>query len=89
MARSLLRAFPIQQLLQQPQQTRSWELAEPVEGFESLTPVQGELTVRHGHSFLEVTATAETIVNLTCDRCLWLLQPPPPSQYAGANLATG
>ncbi|ABB57649.1 YceD family protein [Synechococcus elongatus] len=70
MARSLLRAFPIQQLLQQPQQTRSWELAEPVEGFESLTPVQGELTVRHGHSFLEVTATAETIVNLTCDRCL-------------------
>ncbi|WP_338441739.1 DUF177 domain-containing protein [Synechococcus elongatus IITB4] len=70
MARSRFRTFPIQQLLQQPQQTQSWELADPVEGFESLTPVQGELSVRHGYSFLEVMLQAETIVNLTCDRCL-------------------
>lgn len=70
MARSQLRPFPIQQLLQQPQQTQSWELADAIAGFDSLTPVQGELSVRHGHSFLEITVEAETIVNLTCDRCL-------------------
>ena len=36
----------------------------------SLTPVQAELQVTHKDSYLEITGKAETIVTLTCDRCL-------------------
>ena len=35
-----------------------------------MTPVRGELWVTHRGNFLEVRAKAETIVTLTCDRCL-------------------
>ncbi|WP_036485523.1 DUF177 domain-containing protein [Myxosarcina sp. GI1] len=38
--------------------------------FSTLTPVKGNLVVRHGGNFLEVVAKVETIVTLTCDRCL-------------------
>ena len=37
---------------------------------ETLTPVRGELTVTHQGTYLEVKARADTIVTLTCDRCL-------------------
>lgn len=36
----------------------------------SLTPVRGTVKVVHQSTFLEVTAQAETIITLTCDRCL-------------------
>jgi len=41
-----------------------------ISNLESLTPVRGTIQIRHGGTFLEVTAIAETIVTLTCDRCL-------------------
>ncbi len=36
----------------------------------TLTPVRGEMVIKHRGTFLDVSATADTIVNLTCDRCL-------------------
>jgi uncharacterized protein len=38
--------------------------------FETLTPVRGKIIVRHGGTFLDVSAQTETIVTLKCDRCL-------------------
>jgi uncharacterized protein len=36
----------------------------------TLTPVRGEVIVTHQGTFLNVSATADAIINLTCDRCL-------------------
>lgn len=60
----------IPRLIQLPEQTETIEFNEPIADLETLTPVQGKLRVRHGGNFLEVQAKAETIVTLTCDRCL-------------------
>jgi uncharacterized protein len=38
--------------------------------FETLTPIRGKITVKHGGTYLEVSAQAETIITLKCDRCL-------------------
>jgi uncharacterized protein len=38
--------------------------------FETLTPVRGKITVKHGGTYLDVSAQTETIVTLKCDRCL-------------------
>jgi uncharacterized protein len=38
--------------------------------FETLTPVRGKVTVKHGGTFLDLSALAETIITLKCDRCL-------------------
>jgi uncharacterized protein len=43
---------------------------QTIASLDSLTPVRGKIKLRHGGTFLEVAATAETIVTLTCDRCL-------------------
>lgn len=60
----------IPRLTKAPQQTETLEFNEGIPGLETLTPVQGFIRVRHGGNFLEVNAKAETIVTLTCDRCL-------------------
>ena len=49
---------------------RRWELNQPIEGLESLTPVRGQLTAHHHSGVLEVEGAVETIVTLRCDRCL-------------------
>jgi uncharacterized protein len=36
----------------------------------TLTPVRGEVVIKHQGTFLNVSATADAIINLTCDRCL-------------------
>ncbi len=38
--------------------------------FETLTPVRGKVIVKHGGTFLDLAAQAETIITLKCDRCL-------------------
>ncbi len=38
--------------------------------FATLTPVRGKVIVKHGGTFLELVAQAETIITLKCDRCL-------------------
>ena len=49
---------------------RRWRVAQPIAGLDSLTPVQGSIRAMHHGTALEVTAEAETIVTLCCDRCL-------------------
>lgn len=60
----------IPHLLKMPQARQTLYLDQMVPELETLTPVRGELVVRHGGTFLEVTIQAETIVTLLCDRCL-------------------
>ncbi len=65
-----MEAIDIPNLLKAPARTIELIVNEPIAGLDTLTPVRGKLVVRHGGNFLEVSVTAETIVTLTCDRCL-------------------
>ncbi|TVQ06476.1 MAG: DUF177 domain-containing protein [Leptolyngbya sp. DLM2.Bin27] len=60
----------IPQLLQQAEKTLTVDLNKHLRDLETLTPVRGELMVTHQGTYLEVKAKADTIVTLTCDRCL-------------------
>lgn len=60
----------IPQLAKAPEQTETIEVNEYLPDLETLTPVQGYLRVSHRGNYLEVSARAEAIVNLVCDRCL-------------------
>ncbi|MBE9176295.1 DUF177 domain-containing protein [Synechocystis salina LEGE 06155] len=56
-------------LLKQPRSVQVLSVDQAIADLTTLTPVRGTVTVRHGGTFLEVTAEAETIVTLHCDRC--------------------
>jgi uncharacterized protein len=60
----------IPQLLQQPDQTLRVDIDTPFPEIQTLTPVRGEVTITHEGTYLAVQAVAETIVTLTCHRCL-------------------
>ncbi|ANV83737.1 metal-binding protein [Picosynechococcus sp. PCC 7003] len=60
----------IPRLLKAPQQQEQFAFAETLADLETLTPVRGEMAIAHRQTYLEVIAQAETIVTLTCDRCL-------------------
>ena len=86
----------IPQIAKAVEATEAFEFKELIAGLETLTPVQGFISVRHMGSFLEVKAKASTIMTLTCDRTLvqfnyrlaidtsemiWLAEPLPDSEY--------
>lgn len=60
----------IPQIAKLPDRTAAIDLNEYLPELASLTPVQGQIQVIHQGNYLEVSAIAETIVTLTCDRCL-------------------
>lgn len=60
----------IPHLLQRAEKALAVDLETHLADLETLTPVRGELTVAHQGTYLEVKARADTIVTLTCDRCL-------------------
>lgn len=66
----MMRAIYIPELRQAPDQTRVLEVKEYLPDLESLTPVQGAMKVSHCGNYIEVEAQVETIVTLTCNRCL-------------------
>jgi uncharacterized protein len=66
----MIEPIQIPRLTRAPQRTEVIEFNEPIAGLDTLTPVQGRLQVTHQGSYLEVSARAETIVTLTCHRCL-------------------
>ena len=66
----MFRPVPIKDLLQAPNRTYRAEFRQAIASFESLTPVEGEITVCHRGNFLEVSGQARTIVTLECHRCL-------------------
>ena len=63
-------AIYIPQLARAPEQTETIDVQEYLPDLETLTPVQGQVRVTHQGTYLEVSARAETIMTLTCDRCL-------------------
>jgi uncharacterized protein len=63
-------AIYIPQLIHFPDQTLSIAVSDYLPNFDTLTPVQGQIHVTHRGNYLEISAGAETIVTLTCDRCL-------------------
>ena len=65
----LLSPLPLAELRLQ-EQGRRWQVAQRIAGLDSLTAVQGSIQAIHHGTALEVTAEAETIVTLCCDRCL-------------------
>lgn len=67
---SSLQAIYIPQLAKAPDRTEVFEFDEYLSDLETLTPVQGAINVVHQGNYLEISAHAETIVTLMCDRCL-------------------
>jgi uncharacterized protein len=65
-----MEAIHIPWLLKLPEQTEVIPVDECIAELESLTPVRGCLQVTHRGNYLEVSGKAETIITLTCDRCL-------------------
>ncbi len=60
----------IPRILSKSEQTEVINFDEFIPDLASLTPVRGRLQVTHQGTYLEVKAKAETIVTLTCHRCL-------------------
>jgi uncharacterized protein len=63
-------AIYIPQLERARQQTERLRVDECLTDLDSLTHVKGQLQVVHQGTYLQVSAQVETIVTLTCDRCL-------------------
>ncbi|MFM7266045.1 MAG: YceD family protein [Cyanobium sp.] len=61
--------MPLPELRLQPE-GRRWRVDQPIAGLSSLSPVRGEVRVRHHGNALEIDGEADTIVTLCCDRCL-------------------
>ncbi len=66
----MLRPIRLDELKRAPRQTMTLNFNQFFEGFESLVPVEGSVSVIHGRTFLEVEGEVKTIVTLTCHRCL-------------------
>ena len=60
----------IPHLLKAPKRTAEIIVDDSISGLDTLVPVRGKISVRHGGNFLEVVSEAETITTLVCDRCL-------------------
>lgn len=60
----------IPHLLKAPKRTVEIIVDDSIAGLDTLVPVRGAISVRHGGNFLEVASQAETITTLVCDRCL-------------------
>jgi len=63
-------AIHIPQLLKDRDHSRTIEIEDFLPDLPSLTPVKGKVIVKHQGNYLELAARADTIVTLTCDRCL-------------------
>jgi len=63
-------AVYIPQLLRAPNQTQVFSVRRHLPGLETLTPVNGDISVSHQGTYLQVLGQAETIVTLSCHRCL-------------------
>lgn len=60
----------IPQITKAPEQTQVLEVDEILPELETLTPIRGQIRVQHHGNYLEVSVKAETIITLTCHRCL-------------------
>ena len=60
----------IPHLLKIPKRTAEIIIDDTISGLDTLVPVRGTISIRHGGNFLEIISAAETITTLVCDRCL-------------------
>lgn len=67
---STIKPIYIPQILQAPDATVELAVDQTLENLATLTPVRGTIAITHHLSYLEVTATVETIATLACHRCL-------------------
>ena len=65
-----MEAIYIPQLLKAREKTEVIEVDEFLPDLDTLTPVRGQVRVQHCGNYLDVSAQVETIVTLTCHRCL-------------------
>ncbi|NES85095.1 MAG: DUF177 domain-containing protein [Moorea sp. SIO2B7] len=65
-----MEAIHIPQLLKAPEKKQELKIDDFISGLATLTPVRGVMVLRHGGNYLEISSAAETIITLTCDRCL-------------------
>lgn len=65
-----MEAIYIPQLTKAPERTEVVEVEDFLPSLETLTPVRGQVKVQHHGNYLEVAGQAETIITLTCHRCL-------------------
>lgn len=65
-----MQSIYIPHLLKFPGQCEEIAVNDFLPDLETLTPIRGNLRVKHCQTFLEVTAKAEAIATLVCDRCL-------------------
>lgn len=65
-----MEAIYIPQLTKAPEHTEVVQVQDFLPGLETLTPVRGRIRVQHHGNYLEVSAQVETIITLTCHRCL-------------------
>lgn len=65
-----MEAIHIPRLIHCPEHTKTLEFKTLLKDLKTLTPVQGWIKITHQGNFLEISAKAETIVTLTCHRCL-------------------
>jgi len=63
-------AIYIPQLAKAPERTEEIKFDESLPGIETLTSVRGHIRVQHHGNYLDVSGQAETIMTLTCSRCL-------------------
>lgn len=66
----VLQPIHIPQLLTLPNCTDDIPIRDFLPGLTTLTPLQGQIQVKHEGTFLRVAVQVETIVTLACDRCL-------------------
>ena len=66
----MLRPIALKELLQAPNGKRDLDFRQSIADFESLTAVQGSVSVAHRGTFIEVFGSFQTIVTLCCHRCL-------------------
>jgi uncharacterized protein len=67
---TMLRSIRLDDLLYASHQTITQEFKQFFRDFASLTPVEGSIRLTHRGNFLEAFGQANTIVTLTCHRCL-------------------
>lgn len=65
-----MEAIQIPWLLKLPKNTDVIQVDEFLPDLATLTPVRGRLEVTHQGNYLEVSVQVDTIVTLSCDRCL-------------------
>lgn len=66
----MLEPIYIPRLLKAPGKSEQIDVKTFLPGLETLTPVRGTIVVTHCGTYLEVSANAETIKTLICDRSL-------------------